>query len=174
MAEPAGACCGAFAGSLTNFVWSAILILRNHSVWQFVGEPGFNPMRAAKQTGETLTSIGSDALSDLQRIATFTLLGNYFFTALPRLIWFFRFFFYFMGQTRMGKYDFSSWTLHIASIIIFATLWGVALRELRGTLVRTKALIACGLFLLVGSTVIVGYGNYMKAVSGLYGLRGAL
>jgi hypothetical protein len=29
--------------------------------------------------------------------------------------------------------------------------------------VRTKALVACGLLLLVGSTVVVGYGSYLKA-----------
>jgi L-rhamnose-H+ transport protein len=79
------------------------------------------------------------------------------------VIWYFQFFFYSMGQTKMGKYDFSSWTLHMASIIIFATLWGLALKEWRGTSTRTKWLVATGLFLLVGSTVVVGYGNYLKA-----------
>ena len=33
-------------------------------------------------------------------------------------IWYFQFFFYTMGETQMGAYKFSSWTLHIASIII--------------------------------------------------------
>ncbi|MEI9997953.1 MAG: hypothetical protein WDO13_01690 [Verrucomicrobiota bacterium] len=32
----------------------------------------------------------------------------------------------------MGAYKFSSWTLHMASIIIFSTLWGLALREWKG------------------------------------------
>jgi len=63
----------------------------------------------------------------------------------------------------MGKYDFSSWTLHMASIILFATLWGLALKEWRGTSRRTKLLVAAGLVLLVGSTMVVGYGNYLKA-----------
>jgi L-rhamnose-H+ transport protein len=80
------------------------------------------------------------------------------------VIWYFQFFFYSMGQTKMGKYDFSSWTLHMASIIIFATLWGLFLKEWHGTSRRTKLLVTCGLFLLVGSTVIVGYGNYRKSV----------
>jgi L-rhamnose-H+ transport protein len=62
----------------------------------------------------------------------------------------------------MGKYDFSSWTLHMASIIIFATLWGVALREWKGTSLRTRVLVTAGLIALVGSTVIVGYGNYLR------------
>ena len=87
---------------------------------------------------------------------------NYVLAALAGVIWYFQFFFYSMGQTKMGKYDFSSWTLHMASIIIFATLWGVALHEWKGTSRRTKSLVALGLFLLVGSTVVVGYGNYLK------------
>ncbi len=51
----------------------------------------------------------------------------------------------------------------MASIIIFATLWGLVLKEWHGTSRRTKLLVAAGLLLLVGSTVIVGYGNYIKA-----------
>jgi L-rhamnose-H+ transport protein len=36
------------------------------------------------------------------------------------------------------------------------------LHEWKGTSLRTKALVTLGLFLLVGSTVVVGYGNYLK------------
>jgi L-rhamnose-H+ transport protein len=67
-----------------------------------------------------------------------------------------------MGQTRMGSYEFSSWTMHMASIIIFSTLWGVALREWKGTSRKTHRLIACGLAVLIASTMLVGYGNYLK------------
>jgi L-rhamnose-H+ transport protein len=38
----------------------------------------------------------------------------------------------------------------------------MALKEWKGTSRRTKGLVAFGLFLLVGSTVVVGYGNYLK------------
>jgi hypothetical protein len=74
-----------------------------------------------------------------------------------------------MGATKMGKYDFSSWTLHMASIIIFSTLCGVARREWKGTSRRTHALITFGLAVLVGSTVVIGYGNYLKASSPVRG-----
>jgi L-rhamnose-H+ transport protein len=63
----------------------------------------------------------------------------------------------------MGRYDFSSWTLHMASIIIFSTLWGLWLREWKGTTPGTHRLVAAGLGLLVASTVIVGYGNYLAS-----------
>ena len=54
----------------------------------------------------------------------------------------------------------------MASIIIFATLWGLVLKEWHGTSRRTKLLVTCGLCLLVGSTIVVGYGNYLHAVFG--------
>jgi L-rhamnose-H+ transport protein len=141
-----------WGGFLTNFLWSVFLIVKNHSFAQFAGAPGINPMGAAGETPE----------EENLRLSGQTLVKNYILAALAGVIWYFQFFFYSMGQTKMGKYDFSSWTLHMASIIIFATLWGIALKEWKGTSRRTKALVALGLFLLVGSTVIVGYGNYLK------------
>jgi L-rhamnose-H+ transport protein len=153
-----------WGGFVTNFVWSAILIFKNGSVKQFAGEPGMNPMRATHASGDTLVDFDPLDPSTYDRISPRTLTANYIFAALAGVIWYFQFFFYSMGQTKMGKYDFSSWTLHMASIIIFATLWGLALKEWRGTSRRTKLLVAAGLCLLIGSTVIVGYGNYLKAV----------
>jgi L-rhamnose-H+ transport protein len=66
-----------------------------------------------------------------------------------------------MGETQMGKYKFSSWTLHMASIIIFSSLWGIALHEWRGASRRALRLLTLSLATLVGSTIIVGYGNYL-------------
>ena len=152
-----------WGGFFTNFVWSAILILKNRSIKQFFGEPGNNPMRASHVTGETLVDFDPRDASAHARIAPSTLFFNYAFASVAGVIWYFQFFFYSMGQTKMGKYDFSSWTLHMASIIIFATLWGLVLKEWRGTSRRTKLLVASGLFLLVSSTIVVGYGNYLKA-----------
>jgi len=51
----------------------------------------------------------------------------------------------------------------IGYAFLCGALWGVALREWRGTSRRTKVLVASGLFLLVSSTIVVGYGNYVKA-----------
>ena len=152
-----------WGGFLTNFIWSAILIFKNGSVKQFAGEPGMNPMRATHASGDTLVEFDPLDPSTYDRVAPRTLAANYVFAALAGVVWYFQFFFYSMGQTKMGKYDFSSWTLHMASIIIFATLWGLVLREWHGTSRRTKLLVTCGLFLLISSTVIVGYGNYLKA-----------
>jgi L-rhamnose-H+ transport protein len=152
-----------WGGFLTNFIWSAILILKNRSIKQFAGEPGSNPMRASHSSGDTLVDFDPLDASTYDRLAPKTLAANYVFAAIAGIIWYFQFFFYSMGQTKMGKYDFSSWTLHMASIIIFATLWGLIFKEWHGTSRRTKLLVSAGLFLLISSTLIVGYGNYLKA-----------
>ena len=73
------------------------------------------------------------------------LFRNYFFSALAGTTWYFQFFFYTMGETQMGEFGFASWTLHMASIIIFSTLWGVVLHEWKGSSKRTHVLIALGL-----------------------------
>jgi len=93
------------------------------------------------------------------------MLSNYLFSALAGTTWYMQFFFYTMGETQMGRYKFSSWTLHMASIIIFSTLWGIALKEWKGAGRRTKLLVAFSLLVLVSSTVIVGYGNYVGGAS---------
>ena len=135
-----------WGGFMTNFLWCAYLIVKNRSARQYIGAP------APALPGSALPA-ASGAVP---------LLMNYFLSAVAGVTWYFQFFFYSMGQTKMGKYDFSSWTLHMASIIIFSTIWGIMLHEWRGTSARTRWLVAWGLFLLVASTVIVGYGNYLK------------
>lgn len=150
-----------WGGFVTNLVWSGVLIVKNRSFAQFGGAPGDNPMGTAAVTGETLVDF--DARNYVGRISGPVLTKNYLFAALAGVIWYFQFFFYSMGQTKMGKYDFASWTLHMASIIIFANLWGIGLKEWRGTSRRTRALVGCGLALLIASTVVVGYGSYLKA-----------
>ena len=152
-----------WGGFFTNFIWSAFLIIRNRSGAQFLGAPGVNPMGASPATGETLMDADPRELAADARLRPRVLVVNYLLASAAGVIWYFQFFFYSMGQTLMGKYDFSSWTLHMASIIIFATLWGIALKEWHDTSRRTKLLVTCGLFLLIASTVVVGYGNYLVA-----------
>jgi L-rhamnose-H+ transport protein len=74
-----------------------------------------------------------------------------------------QFFFYTMGETKMGAYKFSSWTLHMASIVIFSTLWGVGLKEWKGASKHAIRLLVAGLVVLLSSTIIIGYGNYLAA-----------
>jgi len=91
----------------------------------------------------------------------YPLARNYLFSAMAGITWYFQFFFYSMGETQMGKYGFSSWTLHMASIIIFSTLWGLYFKEWKAASPRAVRMVMAGIATLVLSTIIVGYGNYL-------------
>ena len=90
--------------------------------------------------------------------------ANYFFSALAGITWYFQFMFYGMGTTRMGKYDFSSWSIHMAFIIVFSNLWGLYFREWKGASRRTYGLIVFAILVLVLSTAIIGVGNYLASL----------
>ena len=146
-------------GFTSNFVWAAILIFRNRTASEYFGIP--SPKSAVA------LSLGAAAATPA-RLEARTLAFNYLFSISTGLMWYFQFFFYSMGQTKMGKYDFSSWTLHMASIIIFSTLWGLWLKEWKGSGRWTQILVGMGLAVLVLSTVIVGLGNYLKLEAGRF------
>ena len=125
-------------GFTTNFIWCAILSFRNRSFGEYRRIPAGQP-------------------------ATASIARNYIYSAIAGFTWYLQFFFYTMGESQMGRrYGFSSWTLHMASIIIFSTLWGIALHEWRGVGMRTRTLVFLTLLVLVSSTAIVGYGNYLS------------
>jgi L-rhamnose-H+ transport protein len=148
-----------WGGFFTNAVWAIYLIIRKRSAAQFAGAPA----QDAADSHSAAAPPPESAFALTQRIPPGMLVKNYLFAAMAGVIWYFQFFFYSMGQTKMGRYDFSSWTLHMASIILFAAIWGLGLKEWKGASSRSKVILGCGLALLVSSTVIVGYGNYLSA-----------
>ena len=162
-----------WGGFTTNFIWCVILNVKNRSSHEYlnmrpsaVGEVSAAEGVMLSAAPEECVVQDASATGPSARTEPVPLLRNYFFSALAGITWYLQFFFYSMGQTKMGTYEFSSWTLHMASIIIFSTLWGIVLHEWKGTSKRTHVLIGIGLAVLIGSTVIVGYGNYLGAASG--------
>ncbi len=140
-------------GFTTNFVWCVLLNVRNRTGYQyFTSRSVANSPPALPATGDAPSGGRPDS-------TPVPLLGNYLFSALAGVTWYFQFFFYSMGETQMGEYKFSSWTLHMASIIIFSSIWGLALAEWKGAGHKARRLLFTGLAILVLSTVIVGYGN---------------
>lgn len=87
------------------------------------------------------------------------LLRNYIFGILAGGIWYCQYMFYGMGTTQMGKHDFASWSIHMAFIIIFSTLWGFVTKEWSGVKRKTLNIVVVGLVVLIISTIIIGYGN---------------
>lgn len=153
-------------GFTTNFIWCMILNIKNRTSHQYLAFKATDTAELSATEAVSpwdLESLGEEATAKPSTVEV-PLLRNYFFSAIAGITWYLQYFFYGMGQTKMGKYEFSSWTLHMASIIIFSTLWGFVLREWKGTSRRTHCLIGLGLVLLVASTVIVGYGNLLMGI----------
>lgn len=86
---------------------------------------------------------------------------NYLFAALAGTTWFLQFFFYGMGESRLGN-GASSWILHMAFIILVANAWGLALNEWKGVSRKTKTTIIVGILVILVSVLVVGRGNYLK------------
>lgn len=118
-------------GFTTNAFWCIILNIKNGSAGDYLGKTEGNAMR------------------------------NYLLAAIAGVTWYLQFMFYGMGSTKMGSYDFSSWTLHMAFIIIFSNLWGIRMGEWKETHPRTLRLVIIGIAVVFLSTIIVGFSNYL-------------
>lgn len=119
-------------GFTTNFIWCFLLSLKNKTIKDYT------------KTKDT------------------PMIGNYLFSALAGITWYCQFMFYGMGTTKMGNYDFASWSIHMAFIIIFSNMWGLLLKEWKGSSRRTIRIIIVGLAILVLSIFIIGAGNYIQ------------
>lgn len=89
------------------------------------------------------------------------LLNNYLFSALAGTTWFLQFFFYGMGESKLGNGP-SSWILHMAFIILVANMWGLVLKEWKGVNKKTTATIIAGIITIILSVLVVGFGNSLK------------
>jgi len=84
------------------------------------------------------------------------------FSALAGTMWFLQFFFYGMGESKLGN-GASSWILHMAFIILIANVWGLVLREWKGVGKKTNATIIAGIAIIIVSVLVVGYGNSLHS-----------
>lgn len=157
-------------GFTTNFIWCVVLNTKNKTGFQYFTADAAKYKAILDQpivetaidapSREIVEHIPSAKPADENKVP---MLANYLFSALAGTTWYFQFFFYTMGESQMGKYGFSSWTLHMASIIIFSTLWGLSFQEWKGAGAPAIRFLRLALILLVGSTMIVGYGNFLGA-----------
>jgi L-rhamnose-H+ transport protein len=86
------------------------------------------------------------------------LASNYLFSIIAGTTWFLQFFFYGMGESKLGN-GASSWILHMATIIITSNIWGLYFKEWNGVSAKTFQTILLGIGVVILSVFIVGYGN---------------
>ncbi len=125
-----------FAGGfMTNFIWCMILNVQNASFSDYWN-----------RSGSPLTL-------------------NYLFAVSAGVIWYLQFMFYGMGTSKLGEYEFASWSIHMSLVILFSNMWGLITDEWKGSGRRTMVLIYVGLAILIFSTFVIGYGNYLETLS---------
>ncbi|MFN3849631.1 MAG: L-rhamnose/proton symporter RhaT [Spirosomataceae bacterium] len=86
------------------------------------------------------------------------LLSNILFSGFAGTLWFLQFFFYGMGESKLGN-GASSWILHMATIILTANFWGLWLKEWASVSRKTFQTFIMGIITLLISIVLVGIGN---------------
>ena len=94
---------------------------------------------------------------------------NYFWAMLGGLTWYLQFFFYGMGATMLGtKYEFASWSIHMAFIILFSNMWGIIYKEWKGASTKTMQLLGLGLFVIIISILMIGLAGSIANLLGAH------
>ena len=89
------------------------------------------------------------------------LLKNYLLCAVGGTTWFMQFFFYGMGESKMGN-GASSWILHMSFIILVANMWGIVSKEWKGVNKKTISIMVLGIIMIIASVIVVGIGNSLE------------
>jgi L-rhamnose-H+ transport protein len=158
-------------GFTTNLIWCVLLNIKNRTSYQYFASRLRSEGRERKteDSRELVTAregrgsrrlLAQEPVTEV--VQEIPRLRNYVLSGLAGTIWYFQFFFYTMGETRMGDFRFASWTLHMASIIIFSTMWGWIFHEWKGSGKKAHGLIAAGIAILILSTIVIGYGTLLK------------
>ena len=91
----------------------------------------------------TILSIKNKSYKDFTNKST-PINRNIMFCALAGTLWFLQFFFYGMGESKLGN-GASSWILHMSTIILTANMWGIYRKEWKGVASKTKMTIIAGI-----------------------------
>jgi len=105
----------------------------------------------------TSLSLKNKSYRDLTNKST-PISRNIMFSAFAGTLWFMQFFFYGMGESKLGN-GASSWILHMSTIILTSNLWGIYRNEWKGTSSRTRITITMGIVVIIASVFLVGIGN---------------
>lgn len=86
---------------------------------------------------------------------------NLLLCALAGTMWYLQFFFYGMGESRLGN-GASSWILHMAFIILISNAWGIVLNEWKGVNRKTYRSIIAGIATIIISICVVGFARTLE------------
>ncbi|MFL5748753.1 MAG: L-rhamnose/proton symporter RhaT [Niastella sp.] len=92
------------------------------------------------------------------------LLVNFIMAIITGCLWYSQFFFYGLGHVRMGKYQYSSWAIHMIMLVLFSSVAGLLMREWARSRPKTIATLVLALIILVTAVLALTYGNYIGSL----------
>ena len=90
-----------------------------------------------------------------------SLASNYLLAAAAGFIWYLQFLLLTMADGYSGRFAFAGFSILMSSMILFSTIFGIMLKEWKGTTARTRNLLAIGLAVLLASVIVIGFGKYL-------------
>ncbi|MBS1233983.1 MAG: L-rhamnose/H+ symporter [Bacteroidetes bacterium] len=113
-------------GFITNFVYCVYLTVRNKT------------------------------FSDYTKVSAPVLWNNILFCSLAGILWFFQFLFFGMGSSKLppGMAIFG-WSILMALNIAISNIWGILLKEWKGSSAKTRFVVWIGIIILILSTFVV-------------------
>lgn len=88
---------------------------------------------------------------------------NYSMSVLTGLLWYGQFFFYGLGTVRMGRYEFTSWAIHMILLVLLSSVAGLIMKEWKQCSRQTKNILVIALAVLIVAVLSLTYGNYISS-----------
>lgn len=104
-------------------------------------------------------------IGEYTRISESGLGLNYLLAALTGILWYGQFFFYGLGHVRMGKYEFSSWAIHMILLVLLSALTGLVMKEWKNSSGKTIRLLAAAILILIFAVILLTEGNRLGAAT---------
>jgi L-rhamnose-H+ transport protein len=88
---------------------------------------------------------------------------NYGMALLTGILWYGQFFFYGLGTVRMGKYEFTSWAIHMILLVLLSSVAGLVMKEWKGCSKATRTILIVALAVLIAAVLMLTRGNYLSS-----------
>jgi L-rhamnose-H+ transport protein len=90
---------------------------------------------------------------------------NFLMAIITGVLWYSQFFFYGIGHVNLGKYEFSSWAIHMIMLVLFSAIAGLVMKEWDMCSAITHRTLAFAIVVLIMAVIILTYGNYLGSLS---------
>jgi L-rhamnose-H+ transport protein len=101
-------------------------------------------------------NIKNNSYKDYFSVSGSMFVNNIMFCLLGGTLWFLQFFFLGMGKSMLpDTMKIFSWTILMALNIAFSNIWGIILKEWKGTSSKTRVVLVFGILVLVLSTFVI-------------------